>query len=206
MLRRHMRGGSLDRRCGCQVWRFAPHRLPGSGCIPARWPDRPASQAPWPKRRAQAVRRGHRVRANLASCRARLDDRRLCPSRSGKVRYHGSPPQSGAGVGEQKKTAQSGISITHSGGDCRSLRRTSPTSSPTGRTRRTPGRPRCSHALWLGVVGPEQAHGYAGTSARIAFAIWDRCVSPRLVWSRTRPPGSRSDSQHSTGGFSACLN
>ena len=62
-----------------------------------------------PKRRAQAVRRGHRVRADLASCRAWLDDRRLCPSRSGKVRYHGSPPQSGAGVGEQKKTAQSGV-------------------------------------------------------------------------------------------------
>ncbi len=110
MLRRHMRGGSLDRGCGCQVWRFASHRLSGSGCIPARWADRSAPQAPWPQRRAQAVRRGHRVRPDLASCRAWLDDRGLCPSRSGKVRYNGSPPQSGAGVGEQKKTAQSGVS------------------------------------------------------------------------------------------------
>src|SRR5271154_1551989 len=102
-------GGSLDCGCGRQIWRFAPHRLPGSGCIPAGWPDRPAPQAPWPKRRAQAVRRGHRVRPDLASCRAWLDDRRVRPSRSGKVRYHGSPPQSGAGVREQKKTAQSGV-------------------------------------------------------------------------------------------------
>ena len=59
---------------------------------------------------------GHKLSAevieyvrDLASCRAWLDDRRLCPSRSGKVRYHGSPPQSGAGIGEQKKTAQSGV-------------------------------------------------------------------------------------------------
>src|SRR5712692_987039 len=29
------RGESLDRRCGYQVWRFAPNRLSGPGCIPA---------------------------------------------------------------------------------------------------------------------------------------------------------------------------
>src|SRR5437870_3029909 len=28
------RGESLDRRCGYQVWRFAPYRLSGPGCIP----------------------------------------------------------------------------------------------------------------------------------------------------------------------------
>src|SRR5437879_9547406 len=34
------RRGSLDRRCGSQVRRFAPHCLSGSGCIPASWPER----------------------------------------------------------------------------------------------------------------------------------------------------------------------
>ena len=96
--------------------------------------------------------------------------------------------------------------ITHSGGNRRSLRRTPPTSSPAGRTRRTLGRPRHSHALWLGNLGTEQARGGTGTSTRIAVSIWAPSASPRLVWSRTCPPGSRSDSQHSTGGFSACLN
>src|SRR6266571_312909 len=103
-------GESLDRRCGYHVWRFAPNRLSGPGCIPASRPERLASQAPWTQRRAQAVRRSHRLCGGLTNCRARLDDCRLCPGRSGEVRYHGSPPQSGAGVGEQKKTAQSGVS------------------------------------------------------------------------------------------------
>src|SRR6266480_2609165 len=103
------RGESLDRRCGYQVWRFAPHRLSGPGCIPASRPERLASQAPRTQRRAQAVRRSHRLCGGLADCRTRFDDSRLCPGRSGKVRYHGSSPQSGAGVGEQKKTAQSGV-------------------------------------------------------------------------------------------------
>src|SRR2546422_10133613 len=103
------RGGSLDRRCGYQLRHFAPHRLSGSGGIPASWPERPASQAPWAQGRAQAIRRGDRVCADLASCRARLNDRRLYPSRSGKVRDHDSPSQPGAGVGEQKKTPPSGI-------------------------------------------------------------------------------------------------
>jgi hypothetical protein len=96
--------------------------------------------------------------------------------------------------------------ITHSGRNRRSLRRTPPTSSPTGRTRRTPGRARRSHTLWLGNLGTEQAPGRTGTSTRIAVSIWAPKTSPRLVWSRTRSPRSRSDSQHSTGGFSACLN
>jgi hypothetical protein len=96
--------------------------------------------------------------------------------------------------------------ITHAGGNRRSLRRTPPTSSSTGRARRTPGRPGRSHALWLGNLGPEQARGCVVTSARIAFSIGARSASLRLVWSRARPPGSRSDSQHSTGASSACLN
>src|SRR5216684_844196 len=104
-------GESLDRRCGYQVWRFASHRLSGPSCIPASRPERLASQAPWTQRRAQAVRRSHRLCGVLAKCRARLDDCRMCPGRSGKIRYHGSPPQFGAGVGEQKKTAQSGVRV-----------------------------------------------------------------------------------------------
>src|SRR6516164_3955227 len=103
------RGRSLDRGCGYQFRCFAAHCLSGSGSIPAKWPEWSASQAPRPQRRAQAVLRGPRLRAIPACCRARLDDRRLCPSRTGKVRHPGPPPQSGAGVSEQKKTAQSGL-------------------------------------------------------------------------------------------------
>src|ERR1035437_9488593 len=101
------RGGGLDRRCGCQVWCFAPHCLPGPRSIPESRPERPASPAPRAQRRSQAVRRGHRVFADFASSRTQIDDYRMCSSCSGEVQYHDSPPQSGAGLDKQKKTAQS---------------------------------------------------------------------------------------------------
>jgi len=75
---------------------------------------------------------GHKLSAEvidyvvaLRTAEPGLNDSRLCPGRSGKVRYHGSPPQSGAGVGEQKKTAQIRRKSTHSGGNRRSLRKDS---------------------------------------------------------------------------------
>src|SRR5271165_1327488 len=101
------RGGSLDRRCGRQVWCFASHCVSGPRSISGRRLERPASPAPRAQRRSQAVHRGHRVRADSASSRTQIDDHRLCSSCSGEVRYHDSPPQSGAGPDEQKKTAQS---------------------------------------------------------------------------------------------------
>src|SRR6185312_4609757 len=75
----------------------------------ASWPERFAAKAPWPQSKAQAVCRGHRACAGAAICRTGLDDHRLCPSDSAKVRNHGSPPKPGTGVSEQKKTAQSGV-------------------------------------------------------------------------------------------------
>lgn len=101
------RGGGLDRRCGCQVWRFAPHCLSGPRSIRGSRPERPAPPAPRAERRSQAIRRGHRICADFASSQAQIDDYRLCSSCSGKVQYQDSPPQSGAGLDEQKKTAQS---------------------------------------------------------------------------------------------------
>ena len=62
-----------------------------------------------PKQGHKLSCRGHRVCADLASRRPWVNDRRLRPSHSGNVRDHGSSPQPGAGVGEQKKTAQSGV-------------------------------------------------------------------------------------------------
>jgi hypothetical protein len=47
--------------------------------------------------------------ASVWSRQAGFDDGSLCPSCSGKVWHQDSPPQSGTGVGEQKKTAQSGV-------------------------------------------------------------------------------------------------
>ena len=123
-----------------------------------------------------------------------------------RVRDHGSPPQSGAGVGGQKKTAQSDVRSPIPEGTVEAyegLRRQ--VVQPDGRGEHLEGRGvlmRCGLATWAA----DQARGRTGTSTRIAFSIWDRSASSRLVWSRTRPPGSRSDSQHSTGGFSACLN
>jgi hypothetical protein len=96
-------GRSLDRRCRYKVRRFTPHRLSGSGSIPASWPERFAAKAPWPQSKAQTVCRGHRACAGVAICRAGLDDHRLCPSDSAKVRNHGSPAEPGTGVSEQKK-------------------------------------------------------------------------------------------------------
>jgi hypothetical protein len=104
-------GRSLDRRCRYEVRCFTPHRLSGSGGIPASWPERFAAKTPWSQSKTQAVFRGHRACAGVASGRAGLDDHRLCPSHSGKVRDHGSPPEPGTGVGEQKKTAQSGVRL-----------------------------------------------------------------------------------------------
>lgn len=97
------RGGSLDRRCGREVWCFAPHCVSGPRSIPGRRLKRPASPAPRTQRRSQAVHRGHRVRADSASSRTQIDDYRLCSSCSGEVQYHDSPPQSGAGPDKQKK-------------------------------------------------------------------------------------------------------
>ena len=64
---------------------------------------------PRPQGKAQAVCRSPRLCAGFAGCRAGLDDRRLCRSRSGEVWDHDSPPESGAGDREQK-TAQSSVS------------------------------------------------------------------------------------------------
>ena len=98
-------GKSLDRRCRRQVRRFAAYHLPCPGCIPASRSERLASQAAWTQTKAQAVGRGPRVCEELACHRTELDHRRLCPSRSQRVRYYGAPSQSGASIGRQKKTA-----------------------------------------------------------------------------------------------------
>ena len=107
-----------------------------------------------PKEGHKLSTRDHRACADLASCRPRPDDHRLHPSRSGEVRHYGSPPQSRAGAGEPKKNRASRRKIAHSGGSRRGLRRTTPTSGPTGWTKRKPGRPR---ALSCGVAW---LHGY----------------------------------------------
>lgn len=103
------RGRNLDRRRGYQVRCFAPNLLSDAGSIPASRPKRTASQAPWAQGRAQALHQRHRICAELAGHRAGPDDRRLYQSGSGKVWNRSSPPQSGTGVGEQKKTAQDGV-------------------------------------------------------------------------------------------------
>jgi len=104
------RGRNLDRRCGYTVRRFAPDLLSDAGGIPASRLKRTASEAPWAQGRAQALQPRYRICAELAGDRAGLDDRRLYQSGSGKVWNLSSPAQSGAGLGEQKKTAQAGIS------------------------------------------------------------------------------------------------
>ena len=159
-----------------------------------------------PKEGTQAVRRCHRVCADLASCRAHLDDRRLCPSRSERVRYHGSPSQSGAGVGGQKKTAQFGVRSPIPEGAVEAyegLRRQ--VVQPDGRGEHLEGRGvlmRCGLATWAQIrpasvpARPPEWHFPSGAEVPVLDSFG----------SRTRPPGSRSDSQHSTGGFSACLN
>lgn len=96
---------SPDRRCRYQVRRLAAYHLPRPGCIPASRSERLASQAAWTQRKAQAVGRGPRLCEGLARHGTELDHRRLCPSRSQRVRFYRAPSQSGAGIGRQKKTA-----------------------------------------------------------------------------------------------------
>jgi hypothetical protein len=103
------RGRNLDRRCGYMVRRFASDLLSDAGGIPASRLKRAASEAPWAQGRAQALQPRYRICAELAGDRAGLDDRRLYQSGSGKVWNLSSPAQSGASLGEQKKTAQAGI-------------------------------------------------------------------------------------------------
>src|SRR5215831_19124760 len=90
---------SLDRRCRCQIRRFAAYHLPRPGCVSASRSERLASQAAWTQRKTQAVGRGARVCERLARQRTELDHSRLSPSCSQKVRYYGAPSQSGAGIG-----------------------------------------------------------------------------------------------------------
>ena len=94
----------------------------------------------------------------------------------------------------------------YSGGHRRSLRRTPPACGPVGQRGRTPGRPPRFRALRLRSLGTDKTRGRTITSTGIAFSIWGRSAKSRLVCNRTRPPSSRSGSQHSTGGYSACLN
>ena len=109
-------------------------------------------------------------------------------------------------LGGQKKTAQSGVRSPIPEGAVEAyegLRRQ--VVQPDGRGEHLEGRGvlmRCGLAAWAQI----RPAAVPAPSTRIAVSIWGRSASPRLVWSRTRPPGSRSDSQHSTGGFSACLN
>jgi hypothetical protein len=103
------RGRNLDCRCGYPFRCFAPHLLPDAGRIPPGRLKRTASKAPWAQGRAQAVQQRYRICAEPAGHRAKLDDRRLYQSGSGKVWSLSSPAQSGAGVVEQKKTAQTGV-------------------------------------------------------------------------------------------------
>ncbi len=105
------RGASLDCRCGFPLWSFTPHGVSGSDCLPAGGPERLASQASWAQERAQAFFRSHRVCADAARWRTRLDDCRLCSGRSRKVWHCGPPPESRAGVVGQKKTAESRVSL-----------------------------------------------------------------------------------------------
>src|SRR6185312_13136011 len=169
------RGGSFDRRCGNQVWRFAPHCLSGPGGIPASWPQRTTSQAPWAQRTAQTFGRRYRVRARLENCRSWIDDCRLRPSRSGEVRNRGSPPQPGTCVGEQKKTAQSGVTSSMPDGAVEAyeaLRRQSV--QPDGRGEHLEGRGvlmRCGLATWAQLrcaavsARPPQSHVSSGAEA-----------------------------------------
>jgi len=199
-------GRRFYRRCFCDVRRLSPHLLSGSGCIPASWPERPATETPRAQTRAQAVRRGHRVCADLASCRGRLDHRRLCPSRSGKVRDHGAPPQSGAGVGEQKKTAPFGVRSPIPAGTVEAyegLRRK--VVQQDGRGQHLEGRgvlTRCGLATWAQIrpaavpTRPPESHFPSGAEAPVLDSLGAELV--RLVAGLIL--------SNSTGGFSVCLN
>lgn len=151
------RGRKLDRRCGYQLRCFAPDLLPVAGSIPASGPKRTASQAPWAKGRTQALHQRHRICAELAGHRAGPDDRRLYQSSSRKVWNLSSPPQSGTGVGEQKKTAQASVSSSISEGALSAyeeLRRQAV--QPDGRIRQSEGFSvlmRCGLAAWA-QLGP----------------------------------------------------
>jgi len=199
-------GRRFYRRCLCDVRCLSPHLLSGSGCIPASWPERPATETPRAQTRAQAVRRGHRVCADLASCRGRLDHRRLCPSRSGKVRDQGAPPQSGAGVGEQKKTAPFGVRSPIPAGTVEAyegLRRQ--VVQPDGRGQHLEARgilTRCGLATWAQIrpaavpTRPPESHFPSGAEAPVLDPLGAELV--RLVAGLIL--------SNSTGGFSACLN
>ena len=136
-------------------------------------------QAPRAQGRTQVVRRDRRVCADLARHGLWADDRWLHPSCSGQLWDHGSPPQPGTGVGEQKKTAQFGVRSLIPEGTV-DARRTPPTSCPTGWSRNAHSRTRRSHAPWPGDMVPDQARGQ--NTPRIAFFIRRCSASPRLVW------------------------
>ena len=115
--------------------------------------------------------RSYRICANLAICRARPDNRRLCPVRSGRVRHHGSSPQFGAGAGEQKKTAQSGIRSAIPEGTVEAyegLRRQVVQPDGGGEDLEEPPR---SYPLWPGSVGPDRVLAFTRTYIRSAQAI-----------------------------------
>jgi hypothetical protein len=169
------RRGALDRRYSDQLRRFASHRLPGAVGIQTSWLKWSASQTPWTQRRTQAFRGGHRICAGLAGSRRELDDRRLYPSYSGKVRDQSAPTQSGEGTAEQKKTAQSSLESPIPEGTVEAyegLRRQ--VVQPDGRVAPLEGR---------------------GILLRSGLAAWAR-LRPSNLW--MGPPGSHSHSAPQT--------
>ena len=165
------RGGALDRRHSNQLRRFPTHRLPGSVGVRTSWPEWAVSQTPWTQRRTQAFRGGHRICAGLAGSRRELDDRRLYPSYSRKVRDQSAPTQSGEGTAEQKKTAQSSLD----------------SSIPEGTVEAYEG-------LRRQVVQPDARIDHAdgrGIFLRSGLAAWAR-LRPSNLW--IRPSGSHPQS------------
>ena len=165
------RGGALDRRHSNQLRRFPTHRLPGSVSVRPSWPEWSASQTPWTQRGTQAIRGGHRVCAGLAGSRRGLDDRRLYPGYSRKVRDQSAPTQSGEGTAEQKKTAQSSLD----------------SSIPEGTVEAYEG-------LRRQVVQPDARIDHAegrGIFLRSGLAAWAR-LRPSNLW--IRPSGSHPQS------------
>ena len=110
MLRRHRVEGVSIVEVAHEFGVSRPTAVSGPGGLRAGRPERTSPQAARSQTRTQALCGDHRVCAALACRRPWADDGWRSARCQGTVRDHGSSPQSGAGVGEQKKTAQSGVS------------------------------------------------------------------------------------------------
>ena len=203
MLRRHRVEGASVVEVASQFGVSRPTLVSSPGCLRASWPERTSAQAARPQTGAQDQCRDNRVCTVVACRRPWADDGWCSAGYQGTIRHHGSSPQSGAGFGEQKKTAQSGVSSLPPGTveAYEGLRQE--VVQPERLGAHPEGRGvlmRCGLATWAQI----RLDG-SRPSSHSSSPLWDFNLRSRHHWNGTGPACSRSDSQHSTGGFSAWL-